>query len=213
MALEQAGKVRDRMRVAIGLHPHEAGRLDTGVMEELEQLARREPVVAIGEIGLDYHYMMSSRSDQLVAFRQQVELAVRLNLPVVVHSRDAEAEVLDILAETRDRLAGGVLHCYTGSLEEAGRAMDLSLFISFTGIVTFGDGSLDELVRYVPLDCLLLETDSPYLAPVPHRGRTNTPAFLPIITRRIAELKGMGVEEVVSAASRNAEKLFGLGTR
>jgi TatD DNase family protein len=209
-AMRQADHLPDRMRVTVGLHPHEASRFSPEMMNDIEALARRDLVVAVGEIGLDYHYMRSKRADQLEAFHAQVGIATSLDLPVVIHSRDAENEVVDHLEGMAGELCGGVLHCYTGGIDVAGKVLDLGFYISFTGIVTFGDRAYDDLVRYVPLDRLLLETDSPYLAPVPYRGKTNTPAYLPAIASRVAELKEIGYEDLVSAASRNASDLFGL---
>ena len=209
-ALRQAEQSLDRMRVAIGLHPHEANRLTPGLLEELKVMAREDHVVAVGEIGLDYHYMRSDKADQIRAFWLQMGMAVELDLPVVVHSRQAEGEVVNLLGEMREGLQGGVLHCYTGGITEAGKAISMGFCISFTGIVTFGDGTLDDLVRYVPLESLLLETDSPFLAPVPYRGKINTPSYLPAIANRIAELKGINLDELILAASENAAKLFGL---
>ncbi len=209
-ALCQAAEVPDQMRVAVGHHPHEADHFTHEVRLELEEMARSERVVAVGEIGLDYHYMRSSRREQKKTFQSQLEMAAELNLPVVVHSRGAETDVVDHLKDMRDNLTGGVLHCYTGGIADAERALDIRFHLSFTGIVTFGDSSIDDLVRYVPVGSLLLETDSPYLTPVPHRGKPNSPAYLPIIAHRIAELKGMTQEELISVSSKNATDLFSL---
>jgi len=209
-ALQQSAEVPNLMRVTIGLHPHEADSLTSDVISELREMAQSGHVVAIGEIGLDYHYMRSSRTNQKRAFQAQLEMAAELSLPVVIHSRGAEADVVDYLNEMRDHLNGGVLHCYTGGTAEAERALDSAFNISFTGIVTFGDSSVEDLVRYIPVERLLLETDSPYLTPAPHRGKTNSPAYLPIIARRIAELKGVSEEELISVSSENAVELFSL---
>jgi TatD DNase family protein len=210
-ALAQAERFPGRMAVTVGLHPHEAKRYSSGMLDELRETAREGTAVAVGEIGLDYHYMMSEKGAQRKAFHDQVEMAVDLGLPVVIHSRDAEEDVVAMLKDFRDRGRGGVLHCYTGGTREAGRALDLGYHVSFTGIVTFRDGSLDALVRYVPLERLLLETDSPYLAPVPHRGKTNSPALLPLIAERMASLREMPVGALIEAASENATALFGIG--
>jgi len=209
-ALRQVERAPDRLRVTVGLHPHEASRFNSDTIQDLKSLACEDPVVAIGEIGLDYHYFRSEQTCQLKAFKSQMEMASELNRPVVIHSRKAEAEVADILEEMRDGLTGGVLHCYTGRKEEAGRVLDLGFYISFTGIVTFGDTGMDELVRFVPLEKILLETDSPYLAPVPYRGKINSPSYLPIIAEKLAALKGVSNEELISETSNNASLLFGL---
>ncbi len=208
-ALRQARLVPDRMRVTVGCHPHESSHMTPDLIDELKVMAKEDSVVAIGEIGLDYHYMRSDKADQIKAFWLQMGLASELDLPVVIHSREAEGEVVNLIGEVREDLTGGVLHCYTGGLAEAGKAIGMGFYISFTGIVTFGDGSMDDLVRYVPLETLLLETDSPYLAPVPYRGKTNTPAWLPVIVDRIAELKGISLDELISVTSKNARELFG----
>ncbi len=209
-ALLQAGQAPERMRVTVGLHPHEADRLDPETLPELKSLAGEDPVVAVGEIGLDYHYFRSERGNQLKAFRSQLVMASELGLPVVIHSRDAESEVASILEEMRDVLVGGVLHCYTGGKKEAGRILDLGFHISFTGIVTFGDSAMNELVAFVPLERILLETDSPYLAPVPYRGKLNSPSNLPIIAEKLAALKKVSLDELISVTSNNASLLFGL---
>lgn len=209
-AVNQANQLPERLRATIGLHPHEASRLTPEMIKEIERLAGADPVVAVGEIGLDYHYTISNEVDQKQAFCMQMGLAGEFGLPIVVHSRDAEKDVAHLIEEMGDSLVGGVLHCYTGGILEARKVLDQGFHISFTGIVTFGNGELNDLVRFVPLDRLLLETDSPYLAPIPYRGKINKPAYLPVIATRIAELKGIEVDELIAIASENAYRLFGL---
>jgi TatD DNase family protein len=209
-AVNQAEQVPDRLRATVGLLPHEASRLTPEMVVEIEQLAGADLVIAVGEIGLDYHYTLSNEVDQRQAFCMQMGIAGEFGLPIVVHSRDAEKDVAHLIEEMEDSLVGGVLHCYTGGIIEARKMLNLGFHISFTGIVTFSNGELNDLVRFVPLDRLLLETDSPYLAPIPYRGKINRPAYLPVIATRIAELKGIEVDELIAIASENADKLFGL---
>jgi TatD DNase family protein len=168
---------------AVGVHPHEARLADERADQEISGLARAGQIVAIGEIGLDFHYDLSPRDVQGEVFRRQISLARGLRLPVIVHTREAEAETLAILEEENARDVGGVVHCFTGTLELARRAVELGFFVSFSGIVAFPRaGELREVARWVPAERLLVETDAPYLAPPPHRGRRNEPAFVVQVT-------------------------------
>lgn len=168
--------------------------------------------VAIGECGLDYHYENSPRDRQRDAFADQLALAAKLDLPVVVHTRDAEADTRALIEEAAPLGVRGVLHCYTGSLELAEAAIALGWYVSFSGIVTFAKWSANDVVRAVPKDRLLVETDAPYLAPVPVRGRRNEPQFVPHIARRLAAVRGEPPAELAAATIRNTRRLFGLAT-
>jgi len=201
------------VRLSIGVHPHAAGRFTDGhgraarLVEE--RLQRTDKARAIGEIGLDYHYEYSSRDVQQAVFREQIGLARRMRLPVVIHTREAAEDTFRILAEESAGEVGGVFHCFTGDRTIARRAIDEGFHISLAGIVTFPRAvELHEVARMVPLDRLLIETDSPFLAPVPHRGMRNEPAYVVRVAEAIGRLRGMTVEAVGQVAKQNFERLF-----
>ncbi len=199
----------------VGVHPHDARRLEPAWYDRLAELARRPKVVGIGEIGLDYHYMHSPKDVQRKVFEGQLDLARRLGLPVVIHSREAEEETLAILeAAAREAEGGrlrGVVHCFSGSEAMARRVLDLGLHLSFTGVVTFPKAeTLREIARKVPLERLLVETDCPYLAPVPYRGKRNEPARVVHVAEALAATFGRPVEEIAEATTHNAVDLFRL---
>jgi len=198
---------RDGVWCTAGLHPHEADQFDGRTVSALRHLAARPEVVAIGEAGLDFHYDNAPRDRQRLCFEAQLELARELDLPIVVHSRDADGETAAFLASTDAR---GVLHCFTAgpALLEAG--LDAGWMVSFSGIVTFRRFEGADLVRRVPDDRLLIETDSPYLAPVPHRGHRNEPAFLPATCRAVAAMRGQSPEALAALTRRNALSFYGL---
>jgi len=192
-----------------GLHPHEARIGDDGVYDELRGLAREGRIVAIGEIGLDFHYDHSPRDAQREAFRRQVRLARDVGLPIVVHTREADAETAEILEGEGAAEAGGVIHCFTGGLELARRALELGFLISFSGIVAFPRAEvIQQVAREVPDDRLLIETDAPFLAPPPHRGKRNEPAFVVDVAKKVAALRGTSAEAVGTLAHRNYARLF-----
>lgn len=200
--------------IAVGIHPHNAARVKDGDLEALAQLSRGPKVVAIGEIGLDFYRNLSPRETQIEVFRRQLELAQRLDLPVIIHSRDAGEEVFAILAEWAGRCQSrplGVLHCFSGDMELAERYIDLGFLISIAGPVTYSSSSAADVARRVPLDRLLIETDCPYLAPVPHRGRRNEPGYLPLVSERIGRIRGVPPAEVAAKTTQNAVHLFRLG--
>lgn len=192
----------------VGLHPHEASRFTDAVLEELRGLAAEPAVVAIGETGLDFHYENSPRDEQRECFRAQMELAAELALPVVVHSRDADRETAGMVRHFAGRVVG-ILHCFTGGPELLDAGLEAGWSVSFSGIATFAP-ELAESVTRVPDDRLLIETDSPYLAPVPKRGRRNEPAFLPFTRAHVANLRDRPEREVAEATRRNARALYRL---
>jgi TatD DNase family protein len=213
--LRQAGEVAGRwdgVRFSIGVHPHTAGRHASG--EEAVGVVGRaldtQPLArGLGEIGLDYHYDFSPREIQQEVLRSQIRLAIERRLPIVIHTREAEEDTFRILGEERAGDPGGVFHCFTGTREMARRALDLGFHVSLAGIVTFPRAvELQEVARLVPLDRLLVETDSPFLAPVPHRGRRNEPAHVVRVAEMVATLRGMPVEAVAEATSVNFARLF-----
>lgn len=203
----QAG--HPRVRATAGIHPHVADRCGADQLDRIRELARSEWVVAIGETGLDYHYQNAPREVQRNAFRSQLDLASELGLPVVVHSREADEDMAGIIDEYAGRVAG-VLHCFTGSHELAEAGLTAGWHISFSGIITFSSFDDPEIVRRVPEDRLLIETDSPYLAPVPRRGRRNEPANVAHVARRVAEIRDVPAESVAQITYRNACRFYHL---
>ncbi|MEW5974953.1 MAG: TatD family hydrolase [Acidobacteriota bacterium] len=190
---------------SIGIHPHEAATAEPRHYAVLSRLAEHQRIVAWGEIGLDFHYNHSPRDIQKAAFRSQLRLARESGLPVIVHTREAEMETLELLKEswTSDSL-GGILHCFTGSLGMARECVELGFWVSFSGILTFPKSvELRQVARALPLDRLLIETDSPYLAPAPHRGKRNEPAFVVETARALSVLHGVSMEEVAERTREN----------
>lgn len=202
-------------RAAVGVHPHQAGAFVDDPEASARLLALRldgvPGVRAIGEIGLDYHYDFAPRPVQQAVFRAQLRLARARRLPVVIHTREAEADTLDILGEAGPGDGAGVFHCFSGDAAAAARALATGFYLSIPGIVSFPKAAdLREAVRQVPLDRLLVETDSPYLAPVPHRGRRNEPGFVTRVVDVIADVRQMDRDAVAAAVTENARRLFGL---
>jgi TatD DNase family protein len=199
------------VRASVGIHPHEARHLDDVLLAQIEQLAGDDAVVAIGETGLDYHYDFSPRDDQLRAFGQQIELARRLDMPLILHIRDAHEDAWAVLDEHPPRPNPGVVHCFTGNAAQARRWLELGWHISFSGIATFKKAvELREAVSLVPSERIMLETDAPYLAPEPLRGRKNEPANVAFTCVALAELRGETPEKLARAAAANTRALFGL---
>ncbi len=196
------------LHAAVGIHPHEAKRFRERDLLKLKEFAQRPQVKAIGEIGLDFYRKLSSPQEQVVAFRAQIRLAKELDLPIVVHSRGAVEETLRILKD-ESRGLRGVLHCFEGTKEQAERVLALGLYISFTGQVTFPRSKVLEVAKLIPLGKLLLETDSPYLAPLPQRGKRNEPAWVRLVAQGVASAKGMDLEALANLTSQAADRLFG----
>jgi TatD DNase family protein len=195
----------------VGMHPHDAKDVGDEEMNALKQLAASPKVVAVGETGLDYYYDHSPRETQRQVFSRFIHLARQTRLPVVVHEREAARETADLLnSEGRGDLQG-VIHCFTGDYEAAVRYLDMGLVISFTGIITFKNAdALREVARKIPLERMLVETDSPYLTPVPHRGKRNEPAYVSFVAETVARIKNISLEQVASATTANARALFRL---
>jgi len=195
----------------VGVHPHEASLVDEAVLASVESLALHPRVVAIGETGLDYHYDHSPRPQQRAAFAAFIQLARRLELPVVVHLRDADPDALEIMRAEGARDTGGVIHCFSGDTASARAFLDLGFHISFSGIVTFKNAeALRDAARSVPADRLLVETDAPFLAPVPYRGRRNEPALVVQTAAALAQVRGEPFAALAGNTRRNTERLFGL---
>lgn len=197
-----------KLFAAIGVHPHEAEDCTDSDLAEIKKLFSHSKVVAVGEIGLDYHYDFSPRDRQLELFTQQIKLSNELDLPVIIHDREAHEDTLNILRELRPK---GVVHCFSGSREMAEEIVKLGLYIGLGGAVTFKNARRPiEVAEYLPLDRLLLETDAPYMTPVPFRGKRCDSAHIAYTAEKIAEVKGIDVQELIDICSENAKRLFGI---
>ncbi len=194
----------------VGIHPHDATTLTPHALATLRELATRKKVVAIGEIGLDYYRDLSPRSVQREAFIQQLELAVTLKLPVVIHTREAFEDTIAIVRDFSARLPGGVFHCFPGSARDAEIVFGLGFVISVGGQVTYKNSVMSQTIAGVPLDRVLLETDAPYLTPVPFRGKTNRPAYVTHVCQKVAELHRLSAGEVERITDSNSRRLFRL---
>lgn len=203
-------KKYDKIYGAVGIHPHEVEGITQKQLDEIYEMSFAKKIVAIGEIGLDYYYDNSPKDKQKEIFRKQMEIAKKRKLPVIIHTRDAMGDTYDILSEFRGEVIG-VMHCYTGSLEMAKRFMELGYYISISGAVTFKNAvNVREMAKEIPLDNLLVETDSPYLTPEPHRGKRNEPKFVRLVAEKIAELKNMEVNDLIYNTNSNARNLFSI---
>jgi TatD DNase family protein len=203
----------DSLYAAVGIHPEDCADASTENLDQIEALTRDEKVLAIGEIGLDYHWAENPpKAQQKQIFARQLEMAGALGLPVIVHDRDAHGDSVDLVkSDAFNPDAGGVFHCYSGSVETARILLDLGFYLGFDGPITFKNNKKSpEVVAFAPLDRLLIETDSPYMAPVPHRGKRNEPAFVADVAAKMAEIKHLPVEKIAEATTANAERLFHL---
>ncbi len=209
MSSIELSKRYDNIYAAIGVHPHSASEMTEKTLDELREMSKEDKVIAIGEIGLDYYYDNSPRDIQRKWFREQLELAKELDLPVIIHSRDATKETYDIIKEAQDGTLRGVLHCFSGSVEVAMEYIKLGFYISIGGTVTFKNARVvREVAEAVPLDKLLIETDCPYLTPEPYRGKRNEPMFVKYVAEKIAEIRGISVEELAKSTNKNTKELF-----
>ena len=199
----------DALRATAGIHPHAASSADEAALAEVRELAAHPRVVAIGETGLDYHYDLSPRDAQRAAFVRHLEMAAELRLPVVVHSRQADGDLGAMVREHGPSVAG-VLHSFAGGRPLMEAALEAGWYVSFSGMITFRRYEGADLVRAVPADRLLVETDSPYLAPVPYRGKRNEPAYVAAVAARAAELRGEPLEELRERTARNARRFYAL---
>lgn len=198
---------------SVGVYPEYSEFLDEEALSVLEKIAQNKKVVAIGEIGLQFTENCPSRNVQIKAFEKQIELAYRLRKPIVVHSRDSMGTIIDILEKNKSKLIyGGTMHCFNGSKESAKKLLELGLHISVGGVSTFKNAiNLKNSLEYIPIEKILLETDCPYLAPHPYRGKRNMPAFIPTIAENLAKIKNLTVDDVAKITTNNAQKLFKLG--
>ena len=207
--LEAAVRLAERypfMVATVGVHPHDAAKATPDTLDRLRELAQHSKVKAIGEIGLDYHYDFSPRDVQRAVFEQQLAIAAEAGKPVVIHTREAWDDTVDLLRS--HWRGGGIMHCFTGNEHQARQALDLGLHLAFGGVLTFPKAEeVRQAARITPADRLLVETDCPYLAPVPHRGKRNEPAFLPDTVRRLAEVRAASPEEIAAQTTLNFERL------
>jgi len=210
----------DQIFAAVGIHPNETASFDEEQLAQIRSLSQQGGVIAIGEIGLDYHWDKSPKATQAAAFRAQLQLATERQLPVIIHNREASADVLPILEEWVKTLPGtlqgrpGVLHSFSADNDYAKRALDAGFYLGFTGPITFRKADdLRDIARQVPLDRILVETDGPYLTPHPYRGKRNEPAYIPYIVAQLAQLHGLSADEIARRTTENAERLFQLSAK
>lgn len=198
----------------VGIHPHDTKEWKDTLLTNLEELAKHPKVVAIGEIGLDYYYDFSPKEIQIQAFKQQLDLALKLNKPVVIHNREADSDVMNIIRSYKGTGLRAQFHCFAGSLADAKELIEMHHMISFTGNITFHKAdTLRNILRNIPLDDILLETDAPFMTPVPHRGKRNEPSYINLVAQKIAEVQNLSVDIVANTTSYNAHKLFGIGNK
>ncbi len=198
----------DRVYAAVGIHPEDCYNLSENYIEQIKKMAKHKKVVAIGEIGLDYHYDGYDKEVQIDCFRKQLELAAELDIPVIIHSRDATQDTMTILREYKPK---GVMHCFSGSAETAREIIELGMMISFTGVITFKNArKAVEACSVIPMDRLMLETDCPYMSPIPHRGERNNSSYVYHTAEKVAEIKGLSVEETIKICNENAISIFNL---
>lgn len=195
---------------SVGVHPHEVRHIGDAWYDEFRRLAQNRKVVAYGEIGLDYHYNNSPPKDQRDRFREQIQLARELQLPIIIHTREAQEDTITILKEEKASDVGGVFHCFSGDAWLAKDALDLGFYLSFSGILTFQNATmLREIAKNAPLDRILIETDCPYLTPVPHRGKRNEPAYVAHVATQLASIHApLSVDHIARQTTENAKRLF-----
>lgn len=199
----------DFIYASVGVHPHDAKNMTDEGIAKIKGLAQNKKVVAIGEIGLDYYYNHSDHDTQKKWFSRQLDLADSLNLPVIIHDRDAHGDCMDILKNSNISKFGGVMHCYSGSIEMVKIILNMGMYISFAGPVTFKNAAkITEVAKYAPTDRILIETDCPYLAPEPFRGKRNHSGYVKYIAERLAQIKGLDIEKIAKATKTNAKNLF-----
>jgi TatD DNase family protein len=204
-------KEYDFIYASVGWHPVDAIDMTEEDLLWIEELSSHPKVVALGEMGLDYYWDKSPKDIQQEVFRKQIRLAKKVKLPIVIHNRDATADIVEILKEEGAGEVGGIMHCFSGSPEIAQECVDMNFYISLGGPVTFKNAKKPkEVADIIPLEKLLIETDCPYLTPHPHRGKRNEPSYVKLVAEQIAEIKGLSTEEVAQATTENAKKLFGI---
>lgn len=212
--IERAMELVDQynfLYASVGWHPVDAIDMTEEDLIWIEELAAHPKVVALGEMGLDYHWDKSPKDIQKEVFRKQIRLAKKVKLPIIIHNREATADILEILKEENAEEVGGIMHCFSGSPEVARECVNMNFYISLGGPVTFKNAKKPkDVAAEVPLDKLLIETDCPYLTPHPFRGKRNEPGYVKLVAEQIAEIKGLSYEEVAAATTKNAKKFFGI---
>lgn len=204
----------DFIYAAVGIHPHDTKNWDDSLLQQIEKLAAHPKVVAIGEIGLDYYYDFSPKTQQIKAFKSQLDLALKLELPVIIHNRDSDEDMMEIISSYCSTGLKAQFHCFNASLNDAIEYLKMSHFISFTGNITYKKSEeLRNILKQIDLNHLLLETDSPFMTPVPHRGKRNEPAFVKYVADKIAEVHNITTDEVAKITSLNAFRMFGIGNK
>jgi len=202
----------DTVYGAVGIHPHDSKDWDNSLLVKIQDLAQHKKIIAIGEIGLDYYYDFSPPEKQIQAFKAQIELAIELNLPIIVHNRDSDKDMMDIINQYCGKGLKAQFHCFNASISDAFEFIKMNHFISFTGNITFKNrGDVRSVLEKIGLDNLLLETDSPFMTPVPFRGKRNEPAYVKYVAEKIAEIHKVSIDEVAKITSYNAFRLFGIG--
>ena len=197
----------DMIYATAGYHPHESKDTDVNYLNELENFLSHNKVVALGEIGLDFFYKHSDKKTQIKVFEEQLELAKSLNMPCVIHNRESDKELIESIKNTNNN--NGVIHCFASNLDLANKLLKLNFHLSFTGLITFVE-ELKEVVKNIPIEKMMVETDSPYLTPVPHRGKRNEPYMVKYVAKEIAKIKGISFDEVATKTSITAKKFFGI---
>jgi TatD DNase family protein len=223
VAVAGAGRVREygdtfeiakkdhRVFTIAGIHPHTGSQATPDALDKLRYALDNEKIVALGEIGLDYHYNHSPPQDQRRAFIKQIRIAHDARLPIVIHTREADEDILAILKDEGAEELGGVIHCFSSTLDFAKQTLDMGFYISFSGIVTFPNAEeIQKTAKEIPLDKILAETDTPFLAPLPHRGKPNEPAHVRYVVEKIAELRGLDIEEAAEVILENTRRCFGI---
>lgn len=210
LAMELA-EAYDHIYAAVGWHPVDAIDCEAKHLDWLEELTKHPKVVALGEMGLDYHWDKSPKEVQEKVFRKQIQLAKKLQMPIIIHNREATQDVIRILQEENAAEVGGIMHCYSGNLEEVQTCLDMNFYISLAGPVTFKNAKdVKEIAKIIPLNRLLIETDAPYLAPHPYRGKRNEPSYVKLVAEEIARLREKDVETISEITTRNAFDIFGI---
>ena len=194
----------------MGLHPCSANDAVETELALVEQYLSRQKFVAVGEIGLDFYWDLTFQEQQYIAFRRQIELAIRHNLPIAIHSRNSTDECIQVVREYKNNSLKGVFHCFSGSVEQAKQVIELGFYLGVGGVLTFKNAGLDEIISAISTDYIILETDAPYLAPAPFRGKRNECSYLSLIAQKLAELHQTSVADIATTTSANAQKLFGL---
>jgi len=209
--LEKTIKIADRfdnVYCALGVHPHDASKFNENVFNNILKLSKQQKVVAIGEIGLDYHHNFSVPDKQKYAFKRQLEIGLETGLPIILHNREADKDVISILKSDRNNELEGVCHCFSSGVEVAEELLEMGFYISFTANITFSKTDMTEVVKVVPIDRIMLETDSPYMTPPPNRGKRNVPQNVIKVAEKISNIKSISLEEVIKMTTENAKRLF-----